>query len=78
MRPQSVFTASFYRELLRRMDYCAPAFTDAPITDAYNLPHSYPLWWGELMGDITHCLSLRYQDRVRFDERIRPILKDYR
>lgn len=78
MRPQSLFTASFFREQNRRMDYCAPAFTDLPITDAYHLPASYPLWWGELMGDITHCLSLRYQDRVQFDERIRPVLEDYR
>lgn len=78
MRPRSVFTASWYRELQRRMDYCAPAFTDAPINDPYRLPASYPLWWGELMGDITHGLSLKYQSHIHFDDDLRPVLKDYR
>lgn len=78
MRPYSLFTACTYRELLRRMDYCAPALTDSPVQDTYHLPHSYPVWWGELMGDIIHCLSLRYPERVLFDDRIKPQLKDYR
>lgn len=78
MRPRSVFTASFYREFLRRLDYYDPAFRLSPVSDPYELPASYPLWWGELMGDILHALSLRYHDRVFFDEDIRPILHDYR
>ncbi|MHA6513104.1 glycosyltransferase family 32 protein [Tessaracoccus sp. Z1128] len=78
MRPHSIFTASFYREFLRRLDYCDLAFRLSPVTDPYDLPASYPLWWGELMGDILHALSLRYHDRVFFDEDIRPILQDYR
>lgn len=78
MRPRSIFTASFYREFLRRVDYCDLGFRLSSATNPYNLPASYPLWWGELMGDILHGLSLKYHDRIYFDEDIRPVLRNYR
>lgn len=78
MRPESLFTACLYREMLRRIDYCAPALTDSPIPDPYTLPDSYPVWWNELMGDIAQSLSLRYPERIILDDRIKPELKNYR
>ncbi|HSO70891.1 MAG TPA: hypothetical protein VLQ67_14805 [Arachnia sp.] len=77
MRPRSVFTASLYREQLRRLDYYEPALTDTP-PEPYDLPHSYPLWWGELFPDIAQCLSLKFQNRIMFDDDIRPVLRNYR
>lgn len=78
MRPRSVFTASLYREQLRRMDFFLPALPEATPTDPYALPNSYPMWWTELFPDIVQCLSLKFQDRIRFDDNLRPVLKDYR
>lgn len=78
MRPGSAFTASLYREQLRRMDYCLAALTDTPPPNPYELPASYPLWWAELFPDIAQCLSLKYQENIRFDDRLRPRMRDYR
>lgn len=78
MRPRSVFTGSLYREQWRRMDYYLPALPEVKPSDPYGLPSSYPMWWTELFPDITQCLSLKYQDRIRFDDDLRPVLKDYR
>lgn len=78
MRPNSVFTASLWREQWRRMDYCSPALPESAPSDPYALASSYPLWWTELFPDIAQCLSLKFQDRIRFDDDLRPALKDYR
>lgn len=77
-RPGTTFTAEWYRELLNRMNYFEEALSEMPSPEAYSADPAYPIRWTEILGDIIQPLCLKYQDRLIHDERIKPVLTNYR
>lgn len=79
-RPRSTFTTEWMRELHARLDYYHEPLQEAQAAgcDPYAAPPQYPIRWSEILADITQPLCLKHQAHVRFTDRIRPMLKDYR
>lgn len=78
MRPGTSFTAEWYRELLNRMNYFEEALSEMPSPDAYSADPAYPIRWTEILGDILQPLCFKYQDVLLHDDRIKPVLTNYR
>lgn len=78
VRPRTSLTSEWYREMLSRMDYFAGGLAESPGADFYAPAPGYPIRWTELLGDVLQPLCLKYQDRLVFDDRVRPVLMDYR
>ncbi|MDQ4488847.1 hypothetical protein RBS60_01395 [Sinomonas sp. ASV486] len=78
VRPSTSLTSEWYREMHSRMEYFAGALAESPGSDFYNPAAGYPIRWTELLGDVLQPLCLKYQDRLLFDDRVKPVLTDYR
>lgn len=78
IRPRTPFTAQWYAELLRRMDYYARDLAAHPATDALGNAPGYPVTWIGINSLIFHPLQLKYLDHVRQDSRLLPVFIDYR
>jgi hypothetical protein len=78
VRPGTSFTGEWYRELLNRMNYFEEALSEMPAHNAYSADPAYPIRWTEILGDIFQPLCLKYQDRLVHDDRIKPVLSNYR
>lgn len=79
-RPRSQFTTEWMRELHARLDFLQEPLREADASgcDPYGAPAGYPIRWTEILGDITQPLSLKHQSHLRFSDRLRPQLEDYR
>lgn len=77
-KPNSPFTDDWWRELNHRLDYWKDALMRFPATDPYHIPREHPISWAETCGAIIHPLSLKYHSHILRDDRMRPVLKDYR
>ena len=79
-RPRSLFTAEWVRELHAWLDFLQEPLREANASgcDPYDAPADYPIRWTEILGDITQPLSLKHLSHLRFSDRLRPQLEDYR
>ena len=76
VRPRSPFTTLWWEELNRRLDEAAILLAANPGDERGTNP-GYPLEWTGILGDIIHPLELRFADRLRHDDRLRPSYRNY-
>ncbi len=77
-RPQTKFTAEWFTEQNKRLDYFYDALKEHPTTDPMGQENGYPIPWQYLLGAIFHPLCLKYHNKILQDKRIMPLFKDYR
>jgi len=78
VRPRTLFTAQWYEEVLRRVDYHSRDLATHPATDPFGEAGGYPVTWIALASLIFHPLQLKYMPHVRQDTRLLPVLTHYR
>lgn len=76
-RAYTPFTTEWYAELHQRLDAKYEIVKQNP-GNVWGDNTGYPFQWSELNGDITHPLILKYMQFTLKDERLRPILTNYR
>lgn len=76
-RPRSPFTAEWFHEVERRLDYFLPLLRDHPggVRDEIDL---YPVGWTQILADIAYPLSLKHHDHIRLEKGFTPPDEDYR
>lgn len=77
MRSHTPLTAEWLAEMEARMDAVAGALERHP-GGVYGDDPYYPLSWTDLLGRVLDPLTLKYQQHVRFDDRLLLHFKDYR
>ena len=76
-RSYTLFTGEWYQELLNRMNKYAPDLQKNP-GNIWGDNKGYPIPWTNILGDIYHPLCLKYNDKIIFTNKLRPITNDYR
>lgn len=79
-RPRTKFTEEWLAEIHRRLDKYLPTLEKFPSDkDPYNnTGTNYPICWTEICGSIFHPLCLKYNKRILRDNRLFPIISNYR
>lgn len=77
VKPRTPFTLAWLTEAESRLDRWAEPLAESP-GEVYGGPPGYPLPFYGLLGEIFHPLCLRHHDRLRYDARITPQLRDYK
>lgn len=76
-RPYTFFTYDWYNELHKRLDIYFDDLKKNP-GNILGDNEGYPIPWTNILGDIFHPLCLKYNDKILYSDKIRPILKRYR
>lgn len=76
-RPRSPFTAEWFHEVERRLDYFLPLLRDHPggVRDEIDL---YPVGWTQILADIAYPLPLKHHDHIRLEKGFTPPDEAYR
>jgi hypothetical protein len=83
-RPNTDFTKEWLSWLNDKMDQYYDKLLLNPASnpyDHYNLEQKYPIFWTELCGNIFHPLTIKYNEKILQEPRIRfhsQFLHDYR
>lgn len=79
-RLRPLFTAEWVREFQAQLDFLQEPLREVRTSDCD--PHAalagYLIRWTEILGDITQPLSFKHQFHLRFSDRLRPQLEEYR
>lgn len=76
-RPGTPFALAWLKEVNRRLDAHLPRLRRNPGGIWGDVP-GYPIPWTGILGDVFHPLCLKYQDRLLKDDRLVPVLVNYR
>lgn len=64
-KPGSSFTAEWFAEVTRRMNYYADVLESHPAADPFGSNDDYPVPWVALCGQVMCPLCLKYTDHVK-------------
>lgn len=77
-RPNTPFTAEWYKETKRRVISFTPSLKLHPATDPFGKENGYPVPWEKILGEVFHPLCLKYHDRLLKDKALTPFFDNYR
>lgn len=78
VRARTAFTAEWYAEVIRRLDYHHRELAAHPARDPFGRHDDYPVTWVGLQGLVFHPLQLKHLAHVRQDPRLTPSFKAFR
>lgn len=77
-RPYTKLTEEWYRETQRLVMGKSGELENHPATDPYGRNEDYPIPWTYILGNVFHPLCLKYNNRLMFDDRLKPSFDNYR
>lgn len=77
-RPYTKFTTEWYMETKRRIISYTEQLRLHPAKDAFGTNIDYPIPWSNILGEVFHPLCLKYNDKLLFDNALKPSFENYR
>lgn len=77
VRAGTPMTSEWLAEVERRLDSLAGRLRASP-GNVFGDNTGYPVAFFSLLGEVFHPLALRWNKHIGFDDRLRPVLTDYK